>query len=83
MVYGASIRHFKCRAVFAGVDTVVCGGVIINIIDANVFTIHMGLLRTIGNVTILVLISFVISTFKFTGILFHPPRNPPPSPGTL
>ena len=56
MVYGASIRHFKCRAVFAGFDTVVCGGVIINIIDANVFTIHMGSLQTIGNVTILVLI---------------------------
>ena len=33
----------------------------------------MDLLQTVGNVTIIVSISFVIFTFKFTGILFPPP----------
>ena len=78
--YGAYISHFYCRAVFGGGEIVVCGGVIIKLIYADVFSIHMGLLKTIGNVTIIVSISFVIFTFKLTGIPFTPPWYSPPPP---
>ena len=42
--YGAYISHFYCRAVFGGGETVVCGGIIIKLVDAYLFAIHMGLL---------------------------------------
>ena len=81
--YGAYISHFYCRAVFGVGEIVVCWGVIIKLIDADVFSIHMGLLKTIGNVTIIVSISFVIFTFNFTGIILSPPCYSPPPPGPL